>query len=131
MTRVVYPVDTPLGVIKLTGVPADPPVAFVPVLPRPPTEEKFDYKLDDNVPQPPRKRAGVSKYPFPDMKLGQSFFVPNGKLKTIISAAQGYRNVEKQKGNIIGFSTRPWMEEAKDAEGREIRTPGVRCWRIK
>jgi hypothetical protein len=129
MTRVVYPMAS-----NLTGIPANPTSAKVdpePVMLRLPTEEKYDYKLDDGVPPPPRTRAGVSKYPFPDMKLGQSFFVPNAKLKTIISAAQGYRSVEKQKGNVIGFSTRPWIEESKDAEGHEIRTPGVRCWRIK
>ena len=123
MTRVVFP--------DASDHPIVPIVAESPVIATPQYPEKFDYKLDDDVPAPPRSRHGVSKYPFPDMKLGQSFFVPNGKLKTIISAAQGYRNVEKQNGNVIGFSTRPWIEESKDAEGHEIRTPGVRCWRIR
>ena len=80
-------------------------------------DAKFEYTVDNVVP-PPQRIHKVCRYPFPIMKVNDSFFVPEGKLKTVVSASQSYRNMEKQKGNVVGFASR-------EVEG------GIRCWRIK
>jgi len=138
MTRVVYPANTKLPVppVEMAAAPTapkwQPTVTVEPptIIATPQYREKSEYKLEDNIPAPPR-RVGISKYPFPDMKPGQSFFVPDGKLKTITASSQSYRNSEKQKGNIVSFASRDWINHEKDADGNEIEIPGVRCWRTK
>jgi len=123
MTRVVFPAATREPLVSMASPDSEPIIDTLQC------SKKSDYKIEDNIPPPPR-RVGASKYPFPDMKPGQSFFIPNGKLKTILASSQSYRNSQKQKGNIVSFASRPWVQESKDG-GREVRTPGVRCWRIK
>ena len=45
-------------------------------------EHRYDYPIDKHVPQP-GVRTGNRKYPLPELKVGDSFFVPNGKLSPI------------------------------------------------
>lgn len=79
-----------------------------------------DFKIEKNVPFT-GKQNGKSKYPFADMKVGDSFFVnadPTkvGKIRnTIISAANNFKRLVDNK-NLKFVSTK--LEN------------GIRIWRI-
>lgn len=66
------------------------------------------YKIDKNVPVPSAQRKG-SKYPWAQMKVGDSFFIP-GKPKGLYAAA---------KGAGIKITVRTVKEKGKE---------GVRVW---
>lgn len=68
-------------------------------------------QIDTNVPLPRAKRAPWSKkYPWHGMKVGDSFFVPAGNLKSLRASA----SIQKAKGEAY---------IARTVEG------GVRVWR--
>ena len=69
------------------------------------------YKIEKNIPLPPRRGARGSKYPWDEMKQGDSFFVP-GKPKGLYTAAS-------QRG--IRIAIRP------DKKGSQS---GVRVWHV-
>lgn len=73
------------------------------------------FKIEKNVP-PPAPRCYLGKYPFKDMKVGDSFFVPEGSNHNLASMRQKAYLAGKHHG--MKFSTRY-------ADG------GVRVWRIK
>lgn len=71
------------------------------------------YEIDKGIPIPPRSCA--SKYPWADMKVGDSFFVPGNKTRCeAVQAAAKYRS-------------------QRTAEKYVTRTKpnGVRVWRAK
>ena len=70
------------------------------------------YKIETGVPLPRLKNT--RKYPFDKMKVGDSFFVPNGKIGTI--------------GNAVFM----WNREHRDSQfiSRSVEG-GVRVWRTK
>ena len=74
------------------------------------------YAIEKNIPTPelrfPRKKT--AKYPFAKMKVGDSFFVPEGKLNRISTSMAYFHNHNKPK-----------RVTARTIEG------GVRIWRIK
>ena len=70
------------------------------------------FKIDKGVPMGPGKRRGrPRKYPFPDMEVGDSFFVPNLKNPRPLFAS-----CAKHVG----------MKAAVRAEG-----DGYRVWRVE
>lgn len=79
------------------------------------SEAQFEIRMD--VPLPPKQsggKAGVSKYPFADLQVGESFVVgPDAKV-AIRSALTAFR--KKHPG--LGFATR-------------VVNDGVGIWRIK
>lgn len=78
------------------------------------------FKIEKGVSIPP-KGVGIrkaEKYPFRDMEVGDSFFVPGAKTLRIASACAG---ATKFLGNGHKFSVRKVEEKG---------IAGVRCWRI-
>ena len=57
-------------------------------------------------------------YPFEDMDIGDSFFVPDGGRSSITVAMSQLR---RRKGLTIKISIRNWLEDGK---------PGLRVWRV-
>lgn len=73
--------------------------------------EKF--KIEKNVPIPPKNRNGVGpKYPWPDMKVNDSFFAPDRKIQNF-SAPRLYARKHNMKF------------KCRTVDG------GVRVWRVK
>ncbi len=78
------------------------------------------YEIEKDIPII-KSRWRESKYPFPEMEIGDSFFVPlNGKearkvQPSIVSCGNRYRDKR--------FTTRIIIEE-----GVKI---GIRCWRVE
>ena len=74
------------------------------------------FKIESGVPAPaprfiPKRKR---KYPFDQMKINDSFFVPNGKVNTIsVSVAQFHQK------------NKPKRLTCRTVEG------GVRVWRVK
>jgi hypothetical protein len=46
------------------------------------------FRIERGVPIPARRNPRGSMYPFAEMEIGDSFFVPDGTTKTISAAAQ-------------------------------------------
>lgn len=65
------------------------------------------YRIESNIPLPVRKRGRASKYPFADMKPGDSFTVDVGReeprvvLNRINTAAQGWRRRNAPEARFI------------------------------
>jgi hypothetical protein len=72
-----------------------------------------EIKIDRDVPLAPRGNSRVSKYPFADMNIGDSFLFPSHRKVTAAGAVCAY--ARKRTG--FKFATRTTPE-------------GVRCWRI-
>jgi len=72
-----------------------------------------DFKIDRDVPMPER----VSKYPFGDMEVGDSFFAPGKTTRQLQNAASHHRK------NGMAFRS------LSDTD--ENGTEGARIWRIK
>ena len=72
------------------------------------------FEIEDNVEIPPRCGRSKSKYPWAKMKVGQSFFVPDGSQPSLSATAIGYSYRHPE----MKFTT------AKEAGG-------VRVWRIE
>ncbi len=74
------------------------------------------FKIDKKIPLPDHYKTGkVSKYPFPEMKVGDSFFVP-GKSTAVKAAA---------------FN---WSKRNKEGKWKfcsSARDGGMRIWRLK
>ena len=83
---------------------------------RQPKERKMSFKIEPNVPVAPRGggKGRAAKYPFRDMKVGDSFLVNGADPRKVIGAACAYVRASKSGWK---FTTR--------------KTPdGHRCWRI-
>lgn len=79
------------------------------------TQVKPTIMIEDNIPMP-EGRTRESKYPWREMDVGQSFFVPAGKLKVMQTTC-----VKKGKDLGVKFIARSW-------DGPE-GVQGVRIWR--
>lgn len=74
-----------------------------------------DFEIDDSMPIPKVKQPGrPSKYPFDTMKVGQSFFAPGFKCRTIGNAARHKRPMKFRCRSVVENGVR-----------------GTRCWRIE
>jgi len=72
------------------------------------------WKIDTNVPIPVPTSGHKAYYPWKELEIGESFFVP-GKHKAATGA-----------GRIKGCETRKFMSERRVEDGVD----GVRVWRI-
>jgi len=82
-----------------------------------------EFKIEKNVPIPARRGGGPpNKYPWRDMEVGDSFFVPaNGKSRNALMRALTSSTQSKSLARDgLKFTART------DAEAN-----GVRVWRIK
>lgn len=68
------------------------------------------YKIEKGVPQPEHEAA--NKYPFAQMEVGDSFFVPGFRARSLSNAAQWHT---KKLG---------WTFRCVSVDG------GARCWRL-
>lgn len=95
-----------------------------------------NFALIDNVELPESKRgfgrtAGVSKYPFADMNVGQSFFVTNAEveggdaLKKLTSTVSNMNNKYRTDTGTTETKTRTKRGEGNkavlDAEGKKVK----------
>ena len=80
------------------------------------------YKIESGIPVPVQTRGnGHRRYPFNDMKPGDSFCFPVIDTKNISSAASAYANKARKRGRMITFTIakvddntrRIWCIEAK------------------
>jgi len=73
------------------------------------------YKVDHDVPVPPKASERVTKYPFPEMAVGDSFELGEGSRYRVISASNHYVRAHRPGWRFIVRKT----------------APGVcRCWRV-
>jgi len=80
----------------------------------------MSFTIEQDVPTP----AGRSKYPFQEMEVGDSFFVPLEDETLAKRRAQSVRAQAGRFGKINGvkFSIRTLDEDGQ---------VGVRCWRVE
>ena len=84
------------------------------------------YNIETNIPLPNVNdgRGRKKKYPFTQMKIGDSFFVPNNKIETVRASLYNPNN----KNNL------PKGSKFKILKVKEFRQgyaqEGVRCWRV-
>lgn len=83
----------------------------------PVTNEQNAIKVDRGVPLPDSYRESRAKYPWGSLNLGDSFFIPGGKVETFYSLTASASRKHKCK-----YIARKWEENG---------TAGVRVWRIK
>lgn len=80
------------------------------------------FSIEKNIPIPLKQTRG-SKYPFADMEVGDSFFIPELSLGSVSG------NVSKNARALgIKMETRPVREKDPDT-GKEV--DGVRVWRTQ
>jgi len=73
-------------------------------------------KIDSNIPLPDMSAAGRPRiYPFEDMKVGDSFFIPKADRKTALVRSASSRWTATHPG---------WKLLVRQEEG------GCRCWRV-
>jgi hypothetical protein len=70
-----------------------------------------NFVIEKGIPKPEGRR-GLKKYPFGDMEIGDSFFVPSDKYRAVINASQIYGKRWERKFSVA------------KVDG------GARCWRI-
>lgn len=80
----------------------------------------MSYKIDKNVPVPAELRGRKAKYPFKEMEVGDSFFIPKTETArtTLYNASATPRLVK------LGFK---FTMQTKTENGVE----GFRVWRVK
>ena len=75
------------------------------------------YEIEDDVPLPPIQATRERKYRFAEMRIGQSFFVPNAKRSSL---SNGMNFWSKKTG--FKFTARKLTEDG---------VAGVRVWRFE
>lgn len=86
--------------------------------------------IEDQIPLPTRFRDLASKYPFAQMKPGQSFFVAGEPLATCRKLCQAVANYKRKENNGREFMVRSRNKEQPE-NVNAMREVGARCWRIK
>jgi len=79
----------------------------------------YNYTIDKDVPFTWTLTRNQSKYPYPDMQIGDSFFVPCNKQNSRVSATSS----QYWKNNKCKFATRQIKEN--------WILVWYRCWRIE
>lgn len=82
---------------------------------------KHAFKIDKNVPIPSRSKHTVSKYPFAQLEVGDSFFAPGKKNTGFSGIVQNFYRNHRDKTDCK-FSIRTVVEKG---------VKGVRIWRVK
>ena len=85
-----------------------------------------EYKIDSHVPRPP-PRKGNYKYPWREMKEGDSFFLPKREDRTA-----------RETGNLAYMSGRQWLSQKNITHlticqrvATENGVEGSRIWLVK
>ena len=83
------------------------------------------FKIDTDIPIPAAGGRGPrTDYPFSDMKVGQSIFVPGMTVKKMSGQISYWKKQEN-----MNFAIRAQAEEVLDEEtGELVMTDGVRVW---
>lgn len=97
-----------------------------------------------NIPKPdnlPAKRAGDSKYPFADMKVGDSFVVPYGEMREgesadkfrerVYKSAREYARRNRKDGEDRMEFTAAVMDKDDESEAKAFVQGDVVVWRDK
>lgn len=86
--------------------------------------------VEDKIPLPTRFRDLSSKYPFIQMKPGQSFFVPGEPISTCRKLCQAVANYKRKEGDAREFVVRS-RNKGQPEHVNAMRETGARVWRIK
>jgi hypothetical protein len=86
--------------------------------------------LEDRIPLPTRFRDMASKYPFKEMKMGQSFFVSGEPLSTCRKLCQAVANFKRKEGDAREFVVRS-RNKSQPEHVNAMREVGARVWRVK
>ena len=89
-----------------------------------------DYKVDSAIPIPTDFRTTELKYPFENMKVGESFFITpefeDESVKRLAGrlsqATQSYQKRMAKQGEEVRFTKRLWTEDEQS---------GYRVWRVE
>ncbi len=89
-----------------------------------------DYKIDSEVPVPTDFRSTELKYPFEEMKVGDSFFIPprseeetvKGLGNRVAQARQTYQKRMARREEEVRFTQRMRTEDD---------VTGYRIWRVQ
>jgi hypothetical protein len=89
-----------------------------------------DFKLDSGIAIPTDFRTTELKYPFEEMRVGDSFFAaPEYEDETVkrlagrmAQARQAYRKRKAKQGEEVRFTQRQWTEDG---------VAGQRIWRVE
>ena len=85
------------------------------------------FQLDNDVPLPKSGgRAPNTQYPFAEMEIGQSFFVPDTNVKKM----SGQVSYWKKDPHNMAFALRATTEQYLDDDGDLVEGEGVRVWKI-
>lgn len=81
-------------------------------------------KIDKGIPIPKIRRGRPGLYPFSEMQIGDSFFLPmhGHKLSASANSWKAHRRRQKEPGGKWKFETREVKENGID---------GTRIWRVK
>jgi hypothetical protein len=89
------------------------------------------FKIEKGVPLPPqeRGRGAISKYPFAEMEVGDSFSLPlTGEKGT---GGSTYYKWDKSTRKLTNASIHHARRHGKKFTVREMKEEGVaRCWRV-
>ena len=85
----------------------------------------MQFKIEDNIPMPTAGGRGPrQEYPFLDMKVDQSIFVPGVNVKKMSGQVGHWK-----KNHGMNFAIRATTEDVLDEEtGEAVATDGVRVW---
>ncbi len=101
------------------------------------------FKIMSDIPKPPdlpERRAGESKYPFGDMKVGDSFVVPYGEMKKGEKPEKFRQRVHKSareygRRNMVGNERAEFtvaiMTEDDKSEAQRYVAGDIVVWRDK
>lgn len=84
------------------------------------------FKIDKNIPVPSNVRGPRAEFPFEEMELNDSIFVPGATVKKLSGQLSYYKN----KG--MNFTLRAMKADVLDEETGDLRSDvdGVRIWKI-
>lgn len=77
------------------------------------------FRIEKNIPIPRRQQGMPCPYPFLDMSVGDSFFVPCENAKRTMGI------IDKAKRRFIQMTPGGYRFSCRTVQG------GVRCWRTK
>ena len=86
-----------------------------------------EFKIEDGIPLPPNSRgAGYCKYPFAEMKVGESFLI----------AMPGATSQQRSsRASNVNATIRVFKQRDKTGKDKEFTRravdEGVRVWRVK
>ncbi len=79
-------------------------------------------QIDSDIPPPPPRPP---KWDFHEMKVGDSFFVPQRKARSVRSCAGAYG----KRHPPFAYRAEKREEKFPDDKGKEVKTRGIRLWR--